>query len=110
MEDILKFLISNKDALVLLLGSGFLVAVTKWGWAYLRYRRQQLVPTDTFSFEVIKPGSEKVIQRLLDGSAEDKNDALADFNIPYQIRQADRNVRQELERLLDEKRWVLILG
>jgi len=48
-----------------------------------------------------------VIKRIVGGS---EHNPLADYRIPYQERQPNRSVRQELESAFLEKNWVLILG
>jgi len=76
---------------------------------WLKWRhRQRRIPPSTFPFEVIKPQSQDVLQRILGG---DDNDPLADRNIAYQIRVTNRSVSRGLKQLLDneESRWVLIL-
>ncbi|MBE9034382.1 tetratricopeptide repeat protein [aff. Roholtiella sp. LEGE 12411] len=77
-------------------------------WLRMRHR-QRRIPPSTFPFQVIKPQSQDVLQRILGG---DDNDPLADRNIAYQVRVANCSVRQELKQLLEkeESRWVLILG
>ena len=110
MELIRQFLRVHWELLGLILAV-LVVLIASWIWFYRqRHRRRQPISSDTFPFEVIRPRSEKVLQRLLGNVWNNETDALADFNIPYQVRQIDRNVRRELEQLLDEKGWVLILG
>ncbi|MEP0911305.1 tetratricopeptide repeat protein [Leptolyngbya sp. GB1-A1] len=72
--------------------------------------RQPVELSDTFPFEIIAPRSPDVVRRLIGSSNDDPVDPLADFNIPYQRRDADRNVQKEMERLLQERRSILILG
>jgi tetratricopeptide (TPR) repeat protein len=83
-------------------------------WRYRKHRRKQLLAgSDVFPFEVIQPHTNGVIQQLFRESSVEQsfpNPALADFNIPYQPRRADRNVRRELEQALEETGWLLILG
>ncbi len=121
MDAILKFLSSNKDALLvvigcitvtlglftLLFGSGFLVAFFKSIAAYLQQRlRPRIPPLDTFPFEVIKPNSD-VLKAVFGGA---KDNPLADRNIRYVQRVADRDMQQELEAQLEESHWIIILG
>jgi adenylate kinase family enzyme len=75
-----------------------------------RKSRQPVELSDTFPFEIIAPRSLDVVRRLIGSSNADSDDPLADFNIPYQRRDADRSVQKELEQLLKERRSVLILG
>jgi tetratricopeptide (TPR) repeat protein len=76
-----------------------------------RNRQQQArlrqIPRGDFPFEVIKPGSSDLLKQIMGG---DEQNPLADCNIPYQERQPELNVRQELEAAFAEKNWVLILG
>ncbi|MEM6754265.1 MAG: tetratricopeptide repeat protein [Cyanobacteria bacterium P01_C01_bin.38] len=69
--------------------------------------RLRCIPTNTFPFEVINPESTYLKQRIFGGKY---NDSLADHNIPYQQRVANRNIRKELQQLLEDNRWLLILG
>ncbi|OUL31197.1 hypothetical protein BV375_12550 [Nostoc sp. 106C] len=70
-------------------------------------QRQRRIPPETFAFEAIKPQSSDLMQRILGG---DDKDPLADRNICYQRRVGNRSIRQELQQLLEEHRWVLIVG
>lgn len=81
------------------------IATFLW-WLKWRHR-QRRIPPSTFPFEVIKPNSEDMLQKILSG---DEKDPLADRNIAYQQRVANRNVRQELKQILEQSRWVVILG
>jgi tetratricopeptide (TPR) repeat protein len=74
-----------------------------------RRRSQRLlkIPAGDFPFEVIPPRSSDLIKKIMGG--DDKN-PLADYKIPYQERQRDRSIRQELEQVFTEKNWILILG
>ncbi|MDF5739443.1 tetratricopeptide repeat protein, partial [Nostoc sp. S13] len=56
---------------------------------------------------MITPKSQDLMQRILGGN---DNDPLADRNIVYQQRVANRHIRNELKRHLEEYRWILILG
>ncbi|MEM1393136.1 MAG: tetratricopeptide repeat protein [Cyanobacteria bacterium P01_H01_bin.150] len=69
-----------------------------------RFRR---IPRNTFAFEVIKPQTKNLKQQIFGGKYDD---SLADHNIPYQQRVANRNIRKELQQILEEHRWLLILG
>jgi tetratricopeptide (TPR) repeat protein len=72
----------------------------------MQQRRIRQIPPSIFPFEVIKPNG-NVLSVAFGG---DSNDPLADSCIPYQMRQAHRNVRRELENLLEEFRCLLIVG
>lgn len=72
----------------------------------MQQRRIRQIPPSIFPFEVIKPNGNVLSVAF----GEDSNDHLADSHIPYQMRQADRNVRRELENQLEEFRWLLIVG
>ncbi len=107
---ILNFYTDNRDFLDNLLSGGLpaiLPAIASFfGWLIWRHR-QRRIPPNTFAFEVIKPQSQDLMQRILGG---DDKDPLAVRNIAYQNRVANRSIRQELQQKLDEYRWVLILG
>jgi len=79
-------------------------------WFKNRQKRIRLgkLPSGDFPFEVILPQSNTVLQQIM--PSNDVSDPLADCNIPYQQRQPDRQVRQELEQAFVEESWVLILG
>lgn len=104
-----KFYAANKDIINTLL-SGTLPVIIPAGigliWWYRQQRRKRQLPVSSSPFECIPPRSE-VLQRIYSG---DKDNPLADFNIPYQSRQINRNIRQELERELEKTGWLLILG
>jgi tetratricopeptide (TPR) repeat protein len=104
-----KFYTANKDIINTLL-SGSLPVIVPAGigliWWYRQQRRQRQLPTPSSPFECIPPRSE-VLERVYSG---DKNNPLADFNIPYQSRQINRNIRRELEQELEKTGWLLILG
>jgi tetratricopeptide (TPR) repeat protein len=110
LQTILKFYQDHKDFINNLISGGLpamIPVVTAFLW-WLKWRhRQRSIPPSTFPFQVIKPQSQDVLQRILGG---DDNDPLADRNIAYQIRVTNRNVCRELKQKLEESRWVLILG
>jgi energy-coupling factor transporter ATP-binding protein EcfA2 len=84
-----------------------------WGALYVGWqnrrkaKRIRQLPAGDFPFDVIKPRSPDLLKQIMGG---DEQNPLADYKIPYQERQPDRNVRQELEAAFTEKNWVLILG
>ncbi len=117
MDWLLKFLANNKDSLpILLTGIAFLFSVlgfaSKYGWEWLKRRRKSQLTSPNFPFQVIKPRSPVVVRQLMSNHAEIANryDPLDDFNIPYQARQVNRSVRLELQQLLEQHQWVLVLG
>ena len=85
------------------------VWISKWFEARRKTRRSRHLPSGDFPFEVFKPSTPNLLKEIMGG---DENNALADYKIPYQERQPDRNVCQELEAVFTEKNknWVLVLG
>lgn len=69
-----------------------------------------------FPFEVIAPpnsvaeADEQTFLRQLMASQEPMDYPLADFNIPYQQRHLQENVRERIMECFRQKNWVLILG
>jgi tetratricopeptide (TPR) repeat protein len=90
-------------------GSLFVGVAGVWKWNQSRRKAKRLrkIPTGDFPFEVIKPRSADLLKQIMGGN--DQN-PLADYKIPYQERQPDRSVRNELEEAFSEKNWVLIVG
>lgn len=90
---------------------GAVFAVSRWLLPRLNGRQSISAqrPEASFAFEVIKPESQDTLRQLM-GADQAKDDPLADFNIPYQLRRRDLSVREQLEGLLDVHRWLLILG
>jgi hypothetical protein len=114
LPEIIDFIIKNKEALGLIgVGIGAfwkqISGAIAWGRGALKKRRSGNVPDGKFPFEVIKPHSDEVLKRLMPKSSM-PDSPLADANIPYQMRRNGLNVRREVEKILDERRWVLILG
>jgi tetratricopeptide (TPR) repeat protein len=114
LPEVIDFVSKNKEVIGLAGGAialsrkQILGAVTGVrGW--LKKRRSSNLPDGEFPFEVIKPGSKDVLQRLMP-KGSDADNPLADASIPYQLRKAGVNVRRELESCLDDKSWVLVLG
>ncbi len=110
LEPILNFYTENKEFIDNLLSGGLptiLPAVVSFFWWLMWRQRQRRIPAENFAFEVIKPQSSDLMQRILGG---DDKDPLADRNITYQNRVANRNIRRELQQQLEEYRWVLIVG
>ena len=110
LELIPKFYTENKEFIDNLLSGGLpaiLPALVSFFW-WLAWRdRQRRIPHPSFAFEVIKPQSPSLMQRILGG---DSKDPLADRNIAYQNRVAHRSIRKELQQQLEEHRWLLIVG
>jgi len=82
------------------------VLIKQWQNRQQQQRIRQ-IPAGDFPFDVISPRSTDLLKQIMGG--DDKN-PLADYKIPYQERQRDRSIRQELEQAFTEKNWVLILG
>jgi tetratricopeptide (TPR) repeat protein len=83
-----------------------LPAVENW----LKRRRKRQIPAGISPLLVLPPGSERVLRQLMGATEHNPNDPLADFNIVYQQRQPDREIRRELETALNAHDWVLVLG
>ncbi|MDZ7957969.1 MAG: tetratricopeptide repeat protein [Aulosira sp. DedQUE10] len=110
LEPMLNFYTDNQEFIDNLLSGGLptiLPAVVSFFWWLMWRQRQRRIPGESFAFEVIKPQSPDLMQRILGGNDQDP---LADQNIPYQTRVANRSIRQELQQLLEANRWVLIIG
>jgi tetratricopeptide (TPR) repeat protein len=108
LQDAWKWIVENKDWLF---GSGIFLVVVGGIYRFFvwlaKARRARKTRTDTSPFKIIPPNS-NVAKEVL-GGADD--DPLADRNIPYQQRVQERNIRREIEDLLEgEHRWVLITG
>jgi tetratricopeptide (TPR) repeat protein len=106
LQPIVDFYINNKEFINNLLSGAFPAIVGVLWWLIWRHR-QRRIPEKTFAFEVITPKSQDLMQRILGGKDDDP---LADRNIVYQERVANRHIRNELKRKLEESRWILILG
>jgi tetratricopeptide (TPR) repeat protein len=110
LQPIPKFYTDNKEFIDNLLSGGLptvLPAIVSFFW-WLAWRdRLRRIPYPTFAFEVIKPQSPGLMQRILGGNDKDP---LADRNIAYQNRVANRSIRRELQQQLEECRWLLIVG
>ncbi len=86
-------------------------ATWRWLWPQLRAPAALAPSNPSFPFEVVKPkGEPKRVLKTLMGSDQADDDPLADFNIPYQQRQSDTLTQEQLGRLLDVHRWLLVLG
>jgi tetratricopeptide (TPR) repeat protein len=114
LPEIIDFITTNKEVLGLIgVGVGTfwkqISGAITWGRNVLKKHRSGNVPDGKFPFEVIKPHSNDVMKRLMPKSSM-PDSPLADANIPYQIRRNGLSVRRELEKILDEQRWALILG
>ena len=111
LDEIGKFITEKWDllaAVVVLFGASGIGGVLYMGWQnHRKANRSRQLPAGDFPFDVIKPRSPDLLKQIMGG---DERNPLADYKIPYQERQPDRNVRQELEAAFAEKNWVLILG
>nr|MDZ8042578.1 tetratricopeptide repeat protein [Nostoc sp. CreGUA01] len=105
-QPIVEFYNNNKEFINNLLSGAFPAIAGVFWWLVWR-RRQRRISEKTFAFEVIKPKSPDLMQRILGG---DDDDPLADRNIFYQQRVANRHIRNELKRQIEERRYILILG
>ena len=94
---------------VIIGGSLLAVIAGLFRWVQKRQQRERNreTPAGDFPFTVIKPRSADLLKQIMGG---DEQNSLADYKIPYQERQPDRTIRQELEAAFTEKNWVLILG
>jgi hypothetical protein len=84
-----------------------IVGTNKWLETRRKAKRVRQLPAGDFPFDVIKLRSPDLLKQIMGG---DEQNPLADYKIPYQERQPDRSVRQDLEAAFTEKNWVLILG
>jgi tetratricopeptide (TPR) repeat protein len=98
-------------AIITILCSGVLIGI---GWpAFLNWRkrrRKRQIPAGVSPLLVLPPGTKDVLRQLMGATEQNQNDPLADFNILYQQRQPDREIRRELETALKAHDWVLVLG
>ena len=110
LDEIAKLITEKWELLaaitVIVFGTG-ITGLLKWLQNRRLQKRIRQLPAGDFPFEVIKPHSPDLLKQIMGG---DEQNPLADYKIPYQERQPDRNVRQELEAAFTEKNWVLILG
>jgi len=108
MNDLLKFLNDNKDALVWLSGSGGVIFILYKLISSLIHARRahQTRSNENFPFKIIPPNS-NVAKEVLGGA---DHDPLADRNIPYQQRLTGRNMRREIEDALTRDHYVLLVG
>ncbi|MBI3740407.1 MAG: tetratricopeptide repeat protein [Chloroflexi bacterium] len=118
MESFFRWLVDNKDPLELLFkivaalfGSGvvgtLIVAIYRGAsWLYRQWRLRQF-RGNTFPFDVIKPNGD-VLRAILD--AENVNDPLPASSVPYTTRVQGQDTQHDLESLLNDKQWVLILA
>ncbi|BAY07432.1 TPR repeat-containing protein [Calothrix sp. NIES-2098] len=110
LEPMLNFYVDHKEFIDNLLSGGLptiLPAIVSFFWWLIWRQRQRRIPPEIFAFEVIKPHSPDLMQQILGG---DEKDPLADQNITYQKRVTHRSISQELQQLLEQYRWVLIVG
>ncbi len=69
-----------------------------WNWRK-RWRKGQ-IPSGILPLLVLPPGTKDVLRQLMGAIEQNQDDPLADFNILYQQRQPDREIRSELETAL----------
>jgi tetratricopeptide (TPR) repeat protein len=108
-----QFSRDNQGIINVLVGLAALVTIATLAWAiwqgirwYKTKIRKLTIPPSTFPFEVIKPHGN--VLSLAFGAHN--NDPLADERIPYQGRGVERNIRRELEKKLEQRNWLLIVG
>jgi len=110
-NSIIQFYQTNKDWIDNLL-SGALVtvvlAIIGFIWWYRQQKRKVRIIEPSLPFTKIAPNS-NVIPIIYKRDEKDKS-PLADHNIIYQHRMADRNFTNELLQNLEENRWLIILG
>jgi tetratricopeptide (TPR) repeat protein len=84
------------------------------GWpAFLNWRkrrRKKQIPVGVSPLLVLPQGTKDVLRQLMGATEQNQDDPLADFNILYQQRQPDREIRRELETALKAHDWILVLG
>lgn len=110
-DKFLKFLSDNKDALNLLFGSGILVVMLGGiykiaAWLIKEFRARNLRSNDNFPFRIINPNN-NLFKEILGG---EDNDPFADRNIPYQQRLLSRSIKDEIDNILKDNRWVIVTG
>ncbi len=110
-NSIIQFYQTNKNWIDNLL-SGALVtvvlAIIGFIWWYREQKRKVRIIEPSLPFTKIAPNS-NVIPIIYKRDEKDKS-PLADHNIIYQHRMADRNFTNELLQNLEENRWLIILG
>jgi tetratricopeptide (TPR) repeat protein len=98
-------------AIITILCSGVLIGIV---WPALvncqKRRRKRQIPAGISPLLVLPPGTKNVLRQLMGATEQNQDDPLADFNIVYQHRQPDREIRKELETALNANDWVLVLG
>ena len=109
-EAFVQWINAHKDALTFLFGSGLLLTVlaalrkgVRW---LLRWRRERQLRSDDNPFIVLPPGSDILSQVLPDTT----DSPLSDRRIPYKERVPGRNICEEMEKKLKEKRALLVCG
>ena len=110
-NSIIQFYQTNKDWIDNLL-SGALVtvvlAIIGFIWWYREQKRKVRIIEPSLPFTKIAPNS-NVIPIIYKRDEKDKS-PLADHNIIYQHRMADRNFTNELVQNLEQNRWLIIVG
>jgi tetratricopeptide (TPR) repeat protein len=107
----LKVVVPIITVLITILFSGVLIGIV-WpafvNWRKRRRKRQ--LPAGISPLLVLPPGTKDVLRQLMGATEQNQDNPLADFNIVYQQRQPDREIRRELETALKAHEWVLVLG
>ena len=92
------------------LGAFLLAAVVWIGsfiWWYFREWQKRRIPVDTSPFKIIPRNSN--LLPIIYGE-EKLDDPLADSRLKYQRRIAEQDIQRELQNLLEEGRWLIILA
>ena len=106
---IVQFYQNNKGWINNLLSGGTVIlAIISFIWWYRQQKRKGQIIIPSLPFTKIAPNS-NVLPIIYKRDEKDKN-PLADHNITYQHRIAERNFTEELLQNLEKNRWLIILG
>lgn len=110
-SDLLKNLDTLKSYVPIVMAvSGTLFGISWLGyWNWRKRRRKSQIPAGVSPLLVLPPGTKDVLRQLMGATEQNQNDPLADFNILYQQRQPDREIRCELNTALNAHKWVWVL-
>ncbi len=110
-QEFLKWISDNKEALGWLFGSGVVLAILGriyklivWGFNQQRIRKTRSL--ENFPFQIIYPNSD--VSKIILGDLDDN--AFSDRNIPYQQRIIARSIKNEIENILKDSRWIIVTG
>jgi hypothetical protein len=95
-SDLLKNLDTLKSYVPIVTAvSGTLFGISWLGyWNWRKRRRKRQIPAGVSPLLVLPPGTKDVLRQLMGATEQNQNDPLADFNILYQQRQPDREIRR----------------